>query len=841
MTFHYESSTSQSRLSPEHWFQMEREENYNIQHPERSGQHLRHQLRIRSSNVSRAFPPSNPFHRGSHGPEQLQQQQPQVHLPKFIHITSNMIKMMMLSNENGTEAEGASSFRSRRVRRQEDDDAFSKNITKILEDLLKDYDKTERPSFRSGKATKVKINILVRSMGPISEEAMDYSMDCYFRQYWRDERLSFTGVKKNAHSLSINQLSLNVKMLEKIWKPDTYFHNGLSSYIHTITRPNKLLRISEHGDITYSMRLTIKAKCPMMLRSFPMDWQSCPLVIGSFAYTEDEVLYIWSNPQNAVGYEGKLELSQFDIKHTSFRGLNYSRGHSSGRYSVLQVVIALQRHTGYFLIQIYLPCTLLVIMSWVGFWLNREATSDRIGLGITTVLTLSTLSLESRTSLPKTHYATALDWFIICSFGYCVATLLEFAAVHYFTKVGSGEVFGFDEPSLAEVELLENEKFQTTQEDIEIVIEDHPLKQSGSSSHMEMTHHPLSNHSEGEDDNWLDIENSSSDVWEPSPSTIPPPPPVMPEEIPTYYCPQHSRPCLDQVPKLVTVMASQSSSSLTKQGRGFFGGRGLKKRLRWKRSRESDVTSPQFTQTPFYLTNSVNPAFNVDRMNRQCESHVLGDNAQLDLCDSTLSEESRLQGLRYHSLESVDQLESLEYGLPLPAIRYSSNHSCEQQPQSETLKLNPRPNGLLAQRGAPSSRSKKYMALSNSMSMPAMAQADLAEDSTRVPPYRMAKNGVEPRRRCSQAIAQTQTIRRPRCWRQFIFCLLANENYRRERQKEAAKSGTTNSTSKIDSVARILFPVSFGLFNLAYWYSYFQAQAPFAWEDHPLKGNTLSH
>ena len=56
-------------------------------------------------------------------------------------------------------------------------------------------------------------------------------------------------------------------------------------------------------------------------------------------------------------------------------------------------------------------------------------------LGITTVLTLSTIALESRTDLPKVHYATALDWFIICSFGYCIATLLEFAGVHYFTKV----------------------------------------------------------------------------------------------------------------------------------------------------------------------------------------------------------------------------------------------------------------------------------------------------------------------------------------------------------------------------------------------------------------------
>lgn len=52
-----------------------------------------------------------------------------------------------------------------------------------------------------------------------------------------------------------------------------------------------------------------------------------------------------------------------------------------GEFSVLQVNFNLQRHTGYFLIQVYVPCILIVVLSWVSFWIHREATSDRVGLG----------------------------------------------------------------------------------------------------------------------------------------------------------------------------------------------------------------------------------------------------------------------------------------------------------------------------------------------------------------------------------------------------------------------------------------------------------------------------
>ena len=48
------------------------------------------------------------------------------------------------------------------------------------------------------------------------EQLQYYSMDCYFRQYWRDQRLSFKGLKNNANNLVINQLreaSFKVQMV----------------------------------------------------------------------------------------------------------------------------------------------------------------------------------------------------------------------------------------------------------------------------------------------------------------------------------------------------------------------------------------------------------------------------------------------------------------------------------------------------------------------------------------------------------------------------------------------------------------------------------------------------
>lgn len=54
--------------------------------------------------------------------------------------------------------------------------------------------------------------------------------------------------------------------------------------------------------------------------------------------------------------------------------------------------------------------------------------------GITTVLTMTTLSTISRKSLPKVSYVTAMDLFVSVCFIFTFAALMENVTLHYFTS-----------------------------------------------------------------------------------------------------------------------------------------------------------------------------------------------------------------------------------------------------------------------------------------------------------------------------------------------------------------------------------------------------------------------
>ena len=87
----------------------------------------------------------------------------------------------------------------------------------------------------------------------------------------------------------------------------------------------------------------------------------------------------------------------------------FERARVLGAFPCLEIAFFLRRDIGYFLIQHYIPSLLVVILSWVSFWINVDASPARVSIGLLTVLTSTTQSTGANTSLPRVNYVKAID------------------------------------------------------------------------------------------------------------------------------------------------------------------------------------------------------------------------------------------------------------------------------------------------------------------------------------------------------------------------------------------------------------------------------------------------
>ncbi|XP_046696121.1 glycine receptor subunit alpha-2 [Silurus meridionalis] len=286
------------------------------------------------------------------------------------------------------------------------------------------YDARIRPNFK-GPPVNVTCNIFINSFGSVTETTMDYRVNIFLRQKWNDPRLSYSEYPDSS-------LDLDPSMLDSIWKPDLFFANEKGANFHDVTTENKLLRIFKDGTVLYSIRLTLILSCPMDLKNFPMDVQTCIMQLESFGYTMNDLIFEWLETAPVQVAEG-LTLPQFIIREE--KDLGYCTKHyNTGKFTCIEVKFQLERQMGYYLIQMYIPSLLIVILSWVSFWINMDAAPARVALGITTVLTMTTQSSGSRASLPKVSYVKAIDiWMAVCLL-FVFAALLEYAGVNFVSR-----------------------------------------------------------------------------------------------------------------------------------------------------------------------------------------------------------------------------------------------------------------------------------------------------------------------------------------------------------------------------------------------------------------------
>lgn len=303
--------------------------------------------------------------------------------------------------------------------------ASASNITiaGLYDELFHGYDMRLPPRYNDASKDKhvdVYVNMFIVSMYGISEVTMDYSMSMFLRERWVEPRFAFK------HLTNLTRLELDLSTHKDVWVPDMYILNEKNSDFHEVTVANQMMHVYPDGTIQYSMRVTGTFSCTMDLRKYPFDTQECKLEFESYSHSTENLKFIWR--PDAVTVAKDIQFPQFEMNN--FAPFDCDKDYFGIVYPCIGVSFVLVRSYGYYITQIYVPSLLVVLLSWVNFWLDCEAVPARISLGLLTVLTMTTQSSGARADLPRVSYVKAIDIWMATCLTFVFAALVEFAYVN---------------------------------------------------------------------------------------------------------------------------------------------------------------------------------------------------------------------------------------------------------------------------------------------------------------------------------------------------------------------------------------------------------------------------
>ncbi|CAD7093610.1 unnamed protein product [Hermetia illucens] len=293
-------------------------------------------------------------------------------------------------------------------------------FTDILPEDSKRYDKM-RPPKKDGQATTVFFHVTVMGLDSIDETSMTYAADIFFAQTWKDHRLRLP------ENMTTEYRLLEVDWLKNMWRPDSFFKNAKSVTFQTMTIPNHYMWLYKDKTILYMVKLTLKLSCAMNFAIYPHDTQECKLQMESLSHTTDDMIFQW-DPDVPLVVDENIELPQLALIEN--KTADCTQVYSTGNFTCLEVIFILKRRLGYYIFHTYIPTCMIVIMSWVSFWIKPEAAPARVTLGVTSLLTLSTQHAKSQAALPPVSYLKAVDAFMSVCTVFVFMALMEYCLVN---------------------------------------------------------------------------------------------------------------------------------------------------------------------------------------------------------------------------------------------------------------------------------------------------------------------------------------------------------------------------------------------------------------------------
>ena len=95
-------------------------------------------------------------------------------------------------------------------------------------------------------------------------------------------------------------------------------------------------------------------------------------------WTKNDLIYIWKH-EGALQFANNLSLpGGFILSNTGNSYCDVTT--STGEYSCLQVELLFVREVSFYIITIYLPTMMIVIVSWFSFWIDHKSVGNKLFL-----------------------------------------------------------------------------------------------------------------------------------------------------------------------------------------------------------------------------------------------------------------------------------------------------------------------------------------------------------------------------------------------------------------------------------------------------------------------------
>ncbi|KAL3843077.1 hypothetical protein ACJMK2_021077 [Sinanodonta woodiana] len=290
--------------------------------------------------------------------------------------------------------------------------------TKLIEDLLKGYDKMIRPTDDQSTPVSLNISMDLVAIQEFDEVLEKFSVVAIIYITWMEPRMMW-------NPLNYNGLYTTTIPVSNIWTPMLIVGNSFEK-IDPLGGDWMTVRYYANGFSVYSPGDVFKTTCSVDVTFYPFDTQSCKVVLIPWGSLPNEI---------ALKSNSDVVLKTFFSENGEWEILSTSVAFAeTDTLSLIQFNIKMKRRPTFFLVNVILPIIFMGLLNILVFLLPAES-GERISFAITVLLAFTVFLTLVGDNLPKTSQPMSMIcYFLLVNLSLstfiCIATILNLRLFH---------------------------------------------------------------------------------------------------------------------------------------------------------------------------------------------------------------------------------------------------------------------------------------------------------------------------------------------------------------------------------------------------------------------------